>query len=82
MNRSSRSCSWRWCRTASLSGLTLPRLSEMDTLAERLGLYPPWQQFDHVLAPVSAKRGNVEPLNEAVRHHLHEQERDDLFKFF
>ena len=58
------------------------RDERLDELAERLGLYPPWQQFDHVLAPISAKRGNVEPLNEAVRHHLHEQERDDLFKFF
>jgi small GTP-binding protein len=54
----------------------------LDELAERLGLYPPWQQFDEVIAPVSAKRGNVEALEAAVRHHLHEQQRDDLFKFF
>jgi small GTP-binding protein len=54
----------------------------LDELAERLGLYPPWQQFDEIIAPISAKRGNVEALNEAVRHHLHEQQRDDLFKFF
>ncbi|MFT4883896.1 MAG: small GTP-binding protein [Natronomonas sp.] len=54
----------------------------LDDLAERLGLYPPWQQFDHILAPISAKRGNIQPLNDAVRHHLHEQQRDDLFKFF
>ncbi len=58
------------------------RDDRLDELAERLGLYPPWQQFDHVLAPISAKRGTIEPLNEAVRHHLHEQQRDDLFKFF
>ena len=58
------------------------RDERLDELADRLGLYPPWQQFDHVIAPISAKRGNVEPLNEAVRHHLHEQGRDDLFKFF
>lgn len=54
----------------------------LDELAERLGLYPPWQQFDETLAPISAKRGNIEALNQAVRHHLHEQGRDDLFKFF
>ena len=58
------------------------RDDRLDEIADRLGLYPPWQQFDHVIAPISAKRGNVEPLNEAVRHHLHEQGRDDLFKFF
>ena len=58
------------------------RDERLDELAERLGLFPPWQQFDEVLAPISAKRGNIEALNEAVRHHLHEQGRDDLFKFF
>ncbi len=58
------------------------RDERLDALAERLGLYTPWQQFDEILAPISAKRGSIEPLNEAVRHHLHEQKRDDLFKFF
>ncbi|PSQ91374.1 MAG: GTP-binding protein, partial [Proteobacteria bacterium SW_6_67_9] len=28
------------------------------------------------------KRGNVEALKEAVRGHLHEAKRDDLFQFF
>ncbi|MCY4731270.1 GTP-binding protein EngB [Natronomonas gomsonensis] len=58
------------------------RDERLDDLAERLGLYTPWQQFDEILAPISAKRGNIEALNQAVRHHLHEQQRDDLFKFF
>jgi small GTP-binding protein len=58
------------------------RDDRLDALAERLGLYPPWQQFDETIAPISAKRGSIGPLNEAVRHHLHEQKRDDLFKFF
>ena len=58
------------------------RDERLDELAERLGLYPPWQQWDETLAPISAKRGSIGPLEEAVRHHLHEQQRDDLFKFF
>jgi len=58
------------------------RDERLDALAERLGLYPPWQQFDEIIAPISAKRGSIEPFNDAVRHHLHEAERDDLFKFF
>jgi small GTP-binding protein len=58
------------------------RDARLDALAERLGLYPPWQQFDETIAPISAKRGSIEPLTEAVRHHLHEQKRDDLFTFF
>lgn len=54
----------------------------LDELCERLGLVPPWQQWQETIAPVSAKRGNIEPLNKAIRHHLHEAGRDDLFKFF
>ena len=58
------------------------RDERLDALCDRLGLYPPWKQYSETIAPISAKRGNVEALNEAVRHHLHEAERDDLFQFF
>ena len=58
------------------------RDDRLDALCERLGLYPPWQQWQETIAPISAKRGNVDALNDAVRHHLHEAKRDDLFKFF
>jgi small GTP-binding protein len=54
----------------------------LDEICDRLGLVPPWQQWQETIAPISAKRGSIEPLNEAIRHHLHEQNRDDLFKFF
>jgi len=54
----------------------------LDALCDRLGLYPPWKQWQETIAPISAKKGQLEPLNEAVRSHLHEQNRDDLFKFF
>jgi len=58
------------------------RDERLDALCERLGLYPPWQQWTETIAPVSAKRGSIGPLCEAVRHHLHEAGRDDLFTFF
>jgi small GTP-binding protein len=54
----------------------------LNDLCDRLGLYPPWKQWQDTIAPISAKRGNIEALNEAVRGHLHEANRDDLFKFF
>ncbi|GCF13979.1 GTP-binding protein [Haloarcula mannanilytica] len=54
----------------------------LNELCDRLGLHPPWQQWQETIAPISAKRGSIEPLNEAVRHHLHEAQRDDLFQFF
>src|SRR6056297_3468425 len=54
----------------------------LNELCDRLGLYPPWKQWQETIAPISAKRGNISALTEAVRHHLHEAERDDLYQFF
>ncbi|WP_336362912.1 GTP-binding protein EngB [Halalkalicoccus salilacus] len=53
----------------------------LNALCERLGLAPPWQQWCDTVAPISAKRGRIEPLREALRTHLHEQGRDDLLGF-
>jgi small GTP-binding protein len=58
------------------------RDGRLDELCDRLGLVPPWKQWQETVAPISAKRGNIEALNEAVRHHLHDANRDDLFQFF
>ncbi|MFC7229176.1 GTP-binding protein EngB [Salinirubellus salinus] len=58
------------------------RDERLDALCDRLGLLPPWQQWQEVIAPISAKREQTEAFDEAVRHHLHEAKRDDLFKFF
>ena len=54
----------------------------LDAIGDRFGLYPPWQQWQDTIAPITAKRGNIDALNQAVREHLHEAQRDDLFKFF
>ncbi|MFW5937814.1 MAG: GTP-binding protein EngB [Halanaeroarchaeum sp.] len=58
------------------------RDERLDEICDRLGLYPPWQQWRDRIAPISAKRGNVEAMTEAVRERLHEQKRDDLLQFF
>ena len=58
------------------------RDERLDDLCDRLGLLPPWQQWQDTIAPITAKRGTVEPLYETVRGHLREQKRDDLLKFF
>jgi len=54
----------------------------LNDLCDRLGLFPPWEQWQETIAPISAKRGNIDALTEAVRHHLHEAQRDDLYQFF
>jgi GTP-binding protein EngB required for normal cell division len=58
------------------------RDERLNALCDRLGLLPPWKQWQETIAPVTAKRGSIDPMTEAVRHHLHEQQRDDLFTFF
>ena len=57
------------------------RDERLDELCDRLGLVPPWQQWRDTVAPITAKRGNVGPLLEALRTRFHEQKRDDLLKF-
>jgi small GTP-binding protein len=57
------------------------RDERLDDLCDRLGLYPPWQQWQETVAPISAKRGSIEPLREALRTHFHDAKRDDLLKF-
>ena len=58
------------------------RDERLNELCDRLGLHPPWKQWQDTIAPITAKRGSINALNEAVRTHLHEAERDDLFQFF
>ena len=58
------------------------RDARLNEVADRLGLVPPWQQWQDTIAPISAKRGSVDALTGAVREHLHEAGRDDLFQFF
>lgn len=57
------------------------RDDRLDALCDRLGLPGPWQQWRDTIAPISAKRGQIEPLREALETHLRAQHRDDLLKF-
>jgi small GTP-binding protein len=57
------------------------RDERLDALCDRLGLYPPWQQWRDTIAPISAKRGDIDALNEALGTCFGEQKRDDLLKF-
>jgi small GTP-binding protein len=58
------------------------RDERLNMLCDRLGLLPPWQQWQETVAPISAKKGQTAAFDEAVRYHLHDAKRDDLFKFF
>ncbi|MFC6904822.1 GTP-binding protein EngB [Halalkalicoccus tibetensis] len=57
------------------------RDERLDALCDRLGLPGPWQQWRDTIAPISAKRDQLDPLREALAEHLREQNRDDLLGF-
>lgn len=58
------------------------RDERLDDIADRFGLLPPWQQWSETIAPITAKQGQIDALNKAVRSHLHDAGRDDLLGFF
>lgn len=53
----------------------------LDEIASRLGLEPPWQNWKHLIAPISAKKGDIKALKNLLKDRLHEMKRDDLFKY-
>ncbi|MCQ8903313.1 MAG: GTP-binding protein EngB [Methanothrix sp.] len=42
----------------------------MDWIAERLGMEPPWRRWDDRIAPISAKRGEIEPLRNLLKSRI------------
>jgi GTP-binding protein EngB required for normal cell division len=53
----------------------------LDEITFLLGLEPPWQNWKHLIAPISVKKGDVKALKGLLRDRLHEMKRDDLFKY-
>ncbi len=39
----------------------------LNWIAERLGMEPPWRRWDYRIAPISAKRGEIEPLRNLIK---------------
>jgi small GTP-binding protein len=57
------------------------RDERLDEICDRLGLYPPWQQWDETIAPITAKRGSIQPLLDALQHHVREAGDEELLQF-
>jgi len=54
----------------------------LDQIADRFGLLRPWKQWQDTIAPITAKRGQISALTDAVNAHLEDHKRHDLKKFF
>lgn len=57
------------------------REQRLDAIVEKLGLTPPWNQWNYIVAPTSAKKGDIKSLKGLLRKRLHDEKRDDLFKY-
>ncbi|TGC09173.1 GTP-binding protein EngB [Methanolobus halotolerans] len=56
--------------------------SMLDGITDKLGMLPPWRQWINMVAPMSAKKGQIKSLKLIIRQRLHDKRRDDLFKYF
>ncbi|TQD23537.1 GTP-binding protein EngB [Methanolobus vulcani] len=54
----------------------------LDQICDKLNMLPPWRQWLDTVAPISAKKGDLKALKSLVRQRLHNEKRDDLFKYF
>lgn len=54
----------------------------LDQICDKLNMLPPWRQWLDSVAPISAKKGDLKSLKSLVRQRLHNEKRDDLFKYF
>ncbi|MFB6096856.1 MAG: GTP-binding protein EngB [Haloferacaceae archaeon] len=57
------------------------RDERLNEICDRLGLLPPWKQWQDTVAPIVAKQGSIDSLKAALRDRFHEQKRDDLLQF-
>lgn len=53
----------------------------MDMICDKLNMLPPWRQWLDTVAPVCAKKGELDSLKSLIRQRLHDAKRDDLFKY-
>ncbi len=54
---------------------------ELNEIVSRLGMEPPWQEWDHIVAPTCAKKGDLGALRELVKERFHKHRRDELLKY-
>ena len=53
----------------------------LDEIVSGMGFQPPWNNWKHLIAPISAKKGDILTLKNLLRSRLHEMKRDDLLKY-
>ncbi|MFB6253068.1 MAG: GTP-binding protein EngB [Halobacteriaceae archaeon] len=58
------------------------RDDRLNEIADRFGLIPPWKQWQDIIAPIVAKDGRIDALNDAIKDHFDDCKKDELKQFF
>ncbi|MDR5656610.1 GTP-binding protein EngB [Halodesulfurarchaeum sp. HSR-GB] len=58
------------------------RDQRLDEIADRLGMMPPWTQWQDIIAPISAKQGRIQALQDAVNAQFEAAKQEELKQFF
>lgn len=53
----------------------------LDDIVERIGLPSPWNMWQDVVVPASAKEDDLKKLSSCIRQRMHLAKRDDLFRY-
>ncbi len=53
----------------------------LDAIVEKLGLPSPWNMWQEVVVPASAKENDLKKLASCIRQRMHLAKRDDLFRY-
>ncbi len=56
--------------------------ASLDTISTSFGLPQPWKQWSDIIAPISAKKGDLSSMLSILRTLLHDAKHDDLLQFF
>ncbi|AIG98206.1 MULTISPECIES: GTP-binding protein EngB [Archaeoglobus] len=57
-------------------------ISTLNKIAEKLGMQPPWEKWNHVIYPVCAKKGEVSALKRDLKQYLLSLNLRDAVKAF
>lgn len=54
----------------------------LNAIAEGFNMLPPWQQWNDMILPISAKKKNIKPLQHVIRQKLKDAKKEHLLKHF
>jgi GTP-binding protein EngB required for normal cell division len=61
--------------------LAINKMDKIEEAMAKLGLPSPWNMWQDIVVPVSAKQNDLKKLSLCIRQRMHVAKRDDLFRY-